>query len=134
MISNCRKSKYCHSLDPLSQLTPNILACVEKFCLKLLSQIHSNFLMQSPLGNIQNKKFLKKLKVNDKEHQCSLVVSSFRLRARIGIPCALCLRCSALFGVAAHSPSTPSLPLSTVYSVWQVPVSLFYLRAQGWVA
>ena len=29
---------------------------------------------------------------------------------------------------------TPSLPLSTVYSVWQVPVSLSCVGAHGWGA
>lgn len=63
-----------------------------------------------------------------------------------GILCALCLRVSCkcfecklsvLFGVTVYhsgSFSTPSLPFSTVYSVWQVSVSLSCVEAYVWVA
>lgn len=43
------KVNNCHLVGPLSWTTLNILVCIGKFCLKLLCQIHPNFLRQWPL-------------------------------------------------------------------------------------
>ena len=87
-------------------------------------------------------------KVNNKEHHHSLVVRGFFMNAHVSefhmlfvwgvLVCALSVnlqrcegRCQLI--VQAVFP-TPFLPLSTVYSVWWVPVSLSCVRTHGWVA
>ena len=87
-------------------------------------------------------------RVSYKEHQCSLVVRGFFTNVHVSefhmlfvwgvLVCALSVnlqrcegRCQLI--VQAVFP-TPSLPLSTVYSVWWVPVSLSCVRTHGWVA
>ena len=86
-------------------------------------------------------------RVTNKEHRHSLVVSSFFAYTHaleLHVPflrgilvCALSINlqhCETWLLIVQAIFPTPALPLTTVYSVWWMPVSLPYVGAHGWVA